>query len=110
MAVIVYLHGVGGPTELANWLEPLNVGLGHLGVSPINVQHDQVLDIDYSEVLRAPREDAAEAPASTLLGTVPESAEDRFRRMTEQARLAVQRFGGSKHVAVRPELAQSLSA
>lgn len=105
MAVIAYLHGVGGPTDRKAWLEPLNVGLGHLALSPLDVVDDDILDIDYSGPLRAKCEDEVEPPPLTLLDTVPDAAEDRFRRMTEQARLAVQRFGarGRVNLDVAPQ-------
>ena len=88
----------------ATWLAPLNIGLGHLALSPLDVERDDILDIDYSEVLRAKYEVDVEPPPVTLLDAVPDAAEDRFRRMTEQARLAVQRFGtrGTVNLDVAP--------
>ena len=67
VAVIVYLHGVGGPTDRTAWLAPLNIGLGHLALSPLDVEVDDILDIDYSGVLRERHKVDVEPPAITLL-------------------------------------------
>lgn len=49
---VVYLHGVGGPDNLDQWLDPLNLRLGELGRPTVQPGHDNVVAPEYLAQMR----------------------------------------------------------
>src|SRR4051812_21295105 len=91
--VIVYLHGVGGPSRRDTWLEPLNVALRQAGSSPFRPDYDEIIDPDYSGVLMTADDRDLKPTPTSAESRDAEADRLRYARLSEGARLALKAHG-----------------
>lgn len=50
---VVLVHGIGGPRPVAEWITPLNAGLGAMGYPTLNADVETFVNVDYRHQLMA---------------------------------------------------------